>query len=87
MVVYGVKCAAFLDHIRSQRKKLVAEPHQTKFTFPLHGAFTHSTIKLIIIIYRDFLHKPRRGSHVKSDKNTHTQSVINIHPLAHMLDS
>ena len=28
---------------------------------------------IIIITYHDFLHTPRRGSHVKSDK-THTQS-------------
>ena len=39
----------------------------------------------IIIIYHEFLPTPRRGSHVKSDKNTHT--VIKIHPLAHILDS
>ena len=37
------------------------------------------------IIYHDFLPTPRRGSHVKSGKNTHT--VIKIHPLAHILDS
>ena len=37
----------------------------------------------IIIIYHDFLHQRRRGSHVKSD-NTHT--ISNIHPLAHILD-
>ena len=42
-------------------------------------------INIIIIIYHDFLPTPRRGSHVKSDKNTHT--VIKIHPLAHILDS
>ena len=30
-------------------------------------------IKIIIIIYHDFLPTPRRGSHVKSGK-THTQS-------------
>ena len=41
-------------------------------------------IIIIIIIYHDFLHPPRRGSHVKSD-NTHT--IINIHPLAHILDT
>ena len=29
---------------------------------------------------------PRRGSHVKSD-NTHTHTVIKIHPLAHILDT
>ena len=38
-----------------------------------------------IIIYHDFLPTPRRGSHVKSDKKTHT--VIKIHPLSHILDS
>ena len=37
----------------------------------------------IIIIYHDFLSPPRRGSQVKSDN---TQTIINIHPLAHMLD-
>ena len=40
-------------------------------------------IIIIIIIYHDFLPPPRRGSHVKLD-NTHT--IINIHPLAHILD-
>ena len=40
-------------------------------------------IIIILIIYHDFLPPVRRGSHVKSD-NTHT--VINIHPLAHILD-
>ena len=39
---------------------------------------------IIIIMYYDFLPRPRRGSHVKSDK-THT--VIAIHPLAHILDT
>ena len=39
--------------------------------------------KKCIIIYNDFLPPPRRGSHVKSD-NTHT--IINIHPLANILD-
>ena len=33
----------------------------------------HHLIKIIIIIYHDFLPTPRRGSHVKSGK-THTQS-------------
>ena len=41
-------------------------------------------IIIIIIIYHDFLAPPRRGSHVKSD-NTH--AIINIHPLAHILDT
>ena len=40
----------------------------------------------IIIIYRDFLPPPRRNSHVKSD-NTHTEKIIKIHPLAHILDT
>ena len=41
-------------------------------------------IKVITLsIYHDFLPPPRRGSHAKSD-NTHT--IINIHPLAHILD-
>ena len=34
---------------------------------------TDANTIIIIIIYHDFLHTPRRGSHVKSDK-THTQS-------------
>ena len=37
------------------------------------------------MIYIDFLPTPRKGSHIKSGKNTHT--VITIHPLAHLLDS
>ena len=42
----------------------------------------------IIIIYHDFLPRPRRGSHVKSDKtHTDTQSSRYTHPLAHILDS
>ena len=41
-------------------------------------------IIIIIIIYHDFPPPPRRGSHVKSDK--HTLTIINIHPLAHILD-
>ena len=40
--------------------------------------------KEVIIIYHDFLPTPWWGSHVKSDK-THT--IINIHPLAHILDT
>ena len=40
---------------------------------------------IIIIIYHDFFPSPRRGSHVKSDKNTHT--VIKMHHLARILDS
>ena len=39
--------------------------------------------QLQIIIYHDFLPPPRRGSHVKSDN---TDTIINIHPLAHILD-
>ena len=42
-------------------------------------------IIIIIIIYPDLLPTPRRGSHVKSGKNTNT--VIKIHPLAPILDS
>ena len=38
---------------------------------------------VVIIIYHDFLPPPRRGIYVKSD-NTHT--IVNIHPLAHILD-
>ena len=39
----------------------------------------------VYIIYHDFLPPPRRGSHVKPD-NTHTHTIINIHPLARILD-
>ena len=35
------------------------------------------------IIYHNFLPAPRRGSHVKLDN---TNTIINIHPLAHILD-
>ena len=42
-----------------------------------------SNIFIIILTYNHFLPPPRRSSHVESD-NTHT--IINIHPLAHLLD-
>ena len=38
----------------------------------------------IIAYFHDFLPPPRRGSHVKSGN---TQTVIKIHPLAHILDT
>ena len=50
-----------------------------------HFAFCQCMVYIIIIIiiYHDFLLPIRRGSLVKSD-NTHT--IVNIHPLAHILD-
>ena len=41
------------------------------------------SLPIVIIIYHDFLPPPWRCSHVKSDN---TQTIINIHPLAHILD-
>ena len=38
---------------------------------------------ILLVIYHDFLPPPMTGSHVKSD-NTHT--IINIHPLANIID-
>ena len=43
----------------------------------------HEVPMAICIIYHDFLPPPRRGNHVKSH-NTHI--IINMHPLAHLLD-
>ena len=66
------------------RQSLSYEYHYSAATEHLLPSNTINIV--IIIIYHDFLHAPRRGSHVKSDK-THTHTVIKIHPLAHILDS
>ena len=53
----------------------------TKHTKSKQSFFSSPII--IIIIYHDFVSPPRRRSHVKSDN---TQTIINMHTLAQIVD-
>ena len=64
----------------AHRRLRAPRQHSTSARMP--GQEYYSCIN-IITNYHDFLSPPMWGSHVKSD-NTHI--IINIHPLAHLLD-
>ena len=58
--------------------------HDIRFSVRLTKPRLASSHKILsLTIYHDFFSPPRRGSHVKSDN---TQTIINNHPLAHILD-
>ena len=69
----------FFRHMEKKEEQCMVKKNKLKSK--LSGDIVH-----INVIYHDFLPPPRRGSHVKADNtHTHKQSVIKIHPLAHIL--
>ena len=87
--VYGVgeKLMKAVQSFYVESRAYVLVGNDVSESFPIDVGLSQGCAMspwLFNIIYHNFLPPPRRGSHVKSD-NTHT--VIQIHPLVHILDT